>query len=164
MADQPIEDIPVDGFAGFEVLQPGDPICPEAPIGLSRLVDPAKQDLSRAYLQLQRLERATRPPAGDVPIVELEMASKRHNPPHSISVYGTRPVLVGRWKIVLQHMLDMGILDWFFNILGLIRGLARQPIGMPRQLAKNALRALTVTSREVAIEGPKTSKARASDG
>ena len=160
MAHQPVEDIPVDGLAGFQVLQPGDPICPEATIGLSRFVDPAEQDLSRAYLQLQRLERATRPPAGDVPIVELEMAGKRHDAPHSIGVNGVRPVLVGRWKVVFQHVPDMGIPGWFFNILELIRGLARQTIRVVPQLARDALRSLIVTSREIVIERPETSKSR----
>jgi hypothetical protein len=79
-------------------------------------------------------------------------------------VNGVRPVLVSRWKVVFQHVPDMGIHGWFFNILGQIRGQARQPIGMPRHPAENAPWPVIVTSREIAVESPETSKTRLPGG
>jgi hypothetical protein len=54
----------------------------------------------------------------------------------------------------------MGIPGWFFNILELIRGLARQTIRVVPQLARDALRSLIVTSRDIVIERPETSKSK----
>ena len=83
---------------GLRILEPLDPVDPEAAIAVVGHVDSAEQHLARTDLQLARDQPAPALIAGLVHIIELQRALQRIDVPIALD-----PLLIGRVPGRLQQ-------------------------------------------------------------